>query len=285
LSKVIRSNKPTDHYVIIRNEFLRDARLSLKARGLGAWMMTHSDGWNLSLRSISAQTGAGIDAVASGLRELEALGYLQREQTVDEQGRRGGMDYEISDVPSRDPRLTPWGETPDVDTAPGEAATGEDRDRKTRVRPVHTLKKNISKKTNKQEDQLEESSTPGGALANDAVPALFAEPEPEPTQAKPKPPADDLARWWYDANGGLVNYMAARGVIKKGLGAGHSPDAIRAALARLKAKNLGLSAETLRRALTDKPSNRDVAPPAEWTPWDVDAMRAETARIQAAWGK
>jgi hypothetical protein len=77
-----------DHYTQIPNSWVRDARLSFKARGLLTLLMSHTPGWNMSIRSIAKSNGTGLDTVKSAVNELEALGYLVRsdEQLRDEKG-------------------------------------------------------------------------------------------------------------------------------------------------------------------------------------------------------
>lgn len=66
--------------------YLNDTGLSWKARGLLAWMLAH---WrkrkSISVTDLVMRGRDRIAAVQSGLRELERLGYLKREQP-----RRGG---------------------------------------------------------------------------------------------------------------------------------------------------------------------------------------------------
>ena len=84
-----------DHFAQIPNDWLRDDRLSLEARGLLAQIMSHRPGWNLSIRSISAQNRIGKEKVRRIIDELMALEYLERSQKQgkDEKGRMTSYDY------------------------------------------------------------------------------------------------------------------------------------------------------------------------------------------------
>jgi hypothetical protein len=77
-----------NHYTQIPNHWLRDPRLSFKARGLIALVMSHSQGWSLSINSLAEQNQEGKDAIRSAINELEKFGYLTRSQ-VNEGGRFG----------------------------------------------------------------------------------------------------------------------------------------------------------------------------------------------------
>jgi hypothetical protein len=67
-----------DHFTQIPNAWLRDSRLSLKSIGLLAQLMSHSPGWNMSIRSIARANGTGSGTVKTAVLELEHCGYLRR---------------------------------------------------------------------------------------------------------------------------------------------------------------------------------------------------------------
>jgi hypothetical protein len=88
-----------DHFTQIPNEWLRDSRLSLKAIGLLAQLMSHKPGWNLSMRSLAHFNGTGIGTIKSAVEELEKLGYLVRsdKQGHKDDGTFGHYDWTTSD--------------------------------------------------------------------------------------------------------------------------------------------------------------------------------------------
>ena len=91
-----------DHFTQIPNSWLRDSRLTFKARGLLGLVMSHSTGWSLSVNSIAEQNQEGRDAIRSAIAELEEFGYLSREQ-VNESGRYGEsvwMTHDPADKPT-----------------------------------------------------------------------------------------------------------------------------------------------------------------------------------------
>lgn len=77
-----------DHFTQIPNAWVRDARLSFKARGLLTLLMSHTPGWNMSVRSIARANGTGVDTIKTAVMELEEHGYLKRskDQQRDENG-------------------------------------------------------------------------------------------------------------------------------------------------------------------------------------------------------
>lgn len=73
-----------DQFAQIPNSWLRDSRLSLKAIGLLAQIMTHVPGWNMSINSLADRNNAGRDQIRTAIAELEKFGYLTREQSREE---------------------------------------------------------------------------------------------------------------------------------------------------------------------------------------------------------
>lgn len=69
-------------YTVIANDALRDERLSWKARGLLAYLLTKPDDWTVMQAELEAAGPDGRSAVRAGLAELERHGYLERERTV-----------------------------------------------------------------------------------------------------------------------------------------------------------------------------------------------------------
>lgn len=84
----------------IFNGALRDRNLTRRARGLLAELLTHTDGFGITIQSLVTEH-EGRDAVAGALKELEDHGYLQRIRGKDAAtGRLRGMEYVVTDMPS-----------------------------------------------------------------------------------------------------------------------------------------------------------------------------------------
>lgn len=98
-----------DHFTQIPNHWVRDNRLSLKARGLLTMLMSHRPGWSLSINSIANECQEGKDAIRSAIAELEKFNYLERSQ-VNESGRYGEAIWT-----TKDPEDSPLSENPLAD--------------------------------------------------------------------------------------------------------------------------------------------------------------------------
>jgi hypothetical protein len=72
-----------DQFVQIPNAWMRDNRLSLKARGLIAQIMTHRENWSLSINRLALDNNEGKHAIRQAIAELEKFGYLVRDQVND----------------------------------------------------------------------------------------------------------------------------------------------------------------------------------------------------------
>lgn len=93
-----------DHFTQIPNDWLRDSRLSLKAIGLLAQLMSHKPGWNLSIRSLAFYNSTGLGTIKSAIEELEKFGYLKRSE---KQGHKDDGTFAQYDWITQDPFQNP----------------------------------------------------------------------------------------------------------------------------------------------------------------------------------
>src|SRR5205814_8766974 len=92
---IVRVQKHQHHYVIIDNRPLRDERLTWKARGLLAYLLSCPDDWKVNSRHLASISTDGPKVVLSGLKELEAAGYAHLETG----GQNGGRQWVIYETP------------------------------------------------------------------------------------------------------------------------------------------------------------------------------------------
>ncbi len=105
-----------DQYTQVDNAWLRDDRLSLKARGLFVQILSHREGWSISIASLVRANPEGDSAIRSALAELIRFGYLIRgERERDESGRLGDYEYTLWGQPGLPPGRNPAVDQPAVD--------------------------------------------------------------------------------------------------------------------------------------------------------------------------
>ena len=97
-----RVNKNVN-YTVMSNYHLQDKKLSLKAKGLLSYMLSLPDDWDYSLKGLTTGCRDGIDSVRSAVRELEARGYLRRSKVRDARGRIVDYNYEVFELPQKEP--------------------------------------------------------------------------------------------------------------------------------------------------------------------------------------
>lgn len=104
-----RKLKHEYQFTQIPNDWLRDPQLSLKAKGLLAQLLSHSEGWSLTIGTLAKANDCGKDSVAKGVKELESAGYLKREQGRSDVGKFSEViwvtsepDYPLAGFPSPD---------------------------------------------------------------------------------------------------------------------------------------------------------------------------------------
>ncbi len=93
-------------FTTISNEALRDSRLSWKARGLLAYMLTHSDGYQIRIDNlVEASEPDGPASLATGIKELKTSGYLSYKNRKDTAtGLMAGGEWTVYEKP--DPRFS-----------------------------------------------------------------------------------------------------------------------------------------------------------------------------------
>jgi hypothetical protein len=101
---VIRYARPARAFTALRNDFVRNARVSLRAFRVGAFVLSHVDGFVLTQKTIARETGLSITTVRAALEDLRRDRYLVSRR-VREGGRWTGTAYAVSDVPFTEAEL------------------------------------------------------------------------------------------------------------------------------------------------------------------------------------
>ena len=85
MKNIIRVKKDTN-YVVMDKTFLSDTRLSWKAKGIMAYMLSMPDDWTFYLDELVKHSTDGNSSFRSGFNELKKYGYVRRERQKREDG-------------------------------------------------------------------------------------------------------------------------------------------------------------------------------------------------------
>ena len=113
-TKFIKTTKERD-YTIIDNTFIKDCRLSWKAKGLMTYLLSLPDDWSIHLSEVEKHATDGKSALRSAINELKELGYLKAEQQR-ENNRFAEMVYIIIENPDEDSLFTDFQQTENLNS-------------------------------------------------------------------------------------------------------------------------------------------------------------------------
>ena len=95
---IFRTAKRENPYAQIDKTVLNDQRLSWKAKGLMAFLLSKPDNWEINIQNLIRQSTDGKEAVYSGINELINFGYIVRVESRN-QGRFARIEYLIYENP------------------------------------------------------------------------------------------------------------------------------------------------------------------------------------------
>jgi hypothetical protein len=114
-----------ERFTRIPNAWIRDPRLSRRARGLLAELLSHRPNWHVSVRSLVTKQEKK-HAVAATIAELVEAGYLARSQRRADSGTFGEAEYVLCD-PTVTQKSGRGEETDDQHTKSGDYRSGSDQ--------------------------------------------------------------------------------------------------------------------------------------------------------------
>ena len=117
------------NFTTIHNSIFKDKTISLKAKGLLAFMMSVPPDWDYSLAGLAACNKDGLVSVRSALQELEDNFYVKLTKVRNEKGQIVDMQYDVSDEPVFGNRIEekPFLENPKADNPKMEKPLSENR--------------------------------------------------------------------------------------------------------------------------------------------------------------
>lgn len=106
--------KKNANYVVMNRTVLNDDRLSWKAKGLHAYMLSMPDDWVFYNEELSRHSKDGIAVIKSSIKELKQYGYLVRKPVKDEKGKILSWETHVFECPEVE--NPPCGKTTDRET-------------------------------------------------------------------------------------------------------------------------------------------------------------------------
>lgn len=76
------------NYVVLNRTALNDERLSWKAKGIIAYMLSMPDDWKFYIEELAGHAKDGVDSLRSGIKELSKHGYVKRFPIRDEKTKK-----------------------------------------------------------------------------------------------------------------------------------------------------------------------------------------------------
>lgn len=118
-SETLRVKKRSGNFVVIDKGFLENESLSLKAKGLLAYLLSKPDDWIATVGDVVNHCRDGRDAVYTGLKELEKAGYYSKRAIRDDNGRITRWEatiYEYPELRKEEDAENPHPDFPEVES-------------------------------------------------------------------------------------------------------------------------------------------------------------------------
>lgn len=93
----IREKKERD-YTVLDNTFLRDDKLSWKAKGVFSYILSLPEDWKIYMGELEKHATDGKDSLRSAINELVEAGYIVKAELKDK-GKFAGYSYTIIENP------------------------------------------------------------------------------------------------------------------------------------------------------------------------------------------
>ena len=108
----IKLKKYNTGYTQVLNEVLYDKTISLRAKGIYAYLFSKPDGWQFHMDVMEAELMESKGQMYTAIKELIAGGYIKRTQ-VNEKGVFGGTIYEFLEPHAKEPctEISAYGKT------------------------------------------------------------------------------------------------------------------------------------------------------------------------------
>jgi|SRR6266496_6718132 len=101
LAMICKIKKHQSSFVIIDKNAVQDVRLSLRARGLLAYLLCLPDNWVVVVSELQERFQDGRYSIQAAFKELELHGYATLETIRNELGQIAGKEWHIHEKPKQ----------------------------------------------------------------------------------------------------------------------------------------------------------------------------------------
>ena len=99
---IVKVKKKKNEFCQISNALLNDSRLSLRARGLAAMLISKPENWQVSIEALVRECKEGRDAIQGCFKELKMFGYADLKAYKNKAGDFVGKQWTIHEEPLSD---------------------------------------------------------------------------------------------------------------------------------------------------------------------------------------
>ena len=96
---ILKISKRDRPFLMMDKRPLSDTRLSWKAKGLLAYLLSKPDDWEVWVNDLTKHSTDGEHAVRSAIQELRDAGYISYERVRQEDGTLGPSSYLVKELP------------------------------------------------------------------------------------------------------------------------------------------------------------------------------------------
>jgi len=92
-----------ENFVVLDKGFLNDTRLSWKAKGLLAYMLSLPDDWSFNISNLASHSKCSRESTSNTIKELTKAGYIQKTQVRTNFGKFGNLELFVFETPRAKP--------------------------------------------------------------------------------------------------------------------------------------------------------------------------------------
>ena len=95
-----RIKDKTNGFTVVANDIFKRDDVSARAKGVYIYILTLPDDWKIYKSELYTHFSEGRGAIDTAFKELERLGYIEKQRAKDESGKFKGWDYIVYESPT-----------------------------------------------------------------------------------------------------------------------------------------------------------------------------------------